>query len=579
MSNEHASDHSDDAASSGESDTDSGLPPSPVASRRAIFKRIDTLAEAEYRGGYGQAPAKPSDGDPSVTSPDPTMLSPKITLSVDPTPLLSRLDSVRPTPIDTSGLQPTGEASDKPSSPITLLSPKPLPNPSVGGSTTSLSGSLFRPDTHLEVLIRLLYTFCRANPQWPYQASFVDTASTLYLIYTGGKKVALRHGEEQTFWALAAVFGEIDSIVDEEGINSALDKLIRRLSWANRPFATILRERNVEPALYAYRWLSFSFTRDLSLHSVPLLWDFIFAEMPSTPDAQPKVDLLVDVAVAMVLLLKEQLLSPPQHQAANGLWESEPPEEDADTALVRCLSLLRSYPLQSVGGIKAVLQTASQLREARLGALRNGNDPDQTPLPQVIEPTRTSETKSSPSSWSRAAGSLWNSIASQATSISTPAPKAEPPSTPRQAVDSHFRQSSHQRDRSDSGVSSVTSIQERLANLTSPSYVHKTPPPFTAGHSKSSSLQSPLPRPLLLSGSARRASRSERRDSSPLPSPRTSPPSLPADGTLSPPMRAPSPSAGNGLYRIGSRQRSSLSASPTHARDIRRDLDYGDATP
>ncbi|KAK8844664.1 hypothetical protein IAR55_006513 [Kwoniella newhampshirensis] len=567
---------SDEESSSSEPESSLSILPPPLQSRRALFKRIDTLAEAEHRGGYGPVSAKSQETDSVWTSPDPTMLSPKITLSIDPSPISSRLDSRRPPPLDTSGLQPANDPS-KPSSPITLLSPKPLPDSSQPTFSTSLSGSLFHPDTHLEALIRLLYTFCRTNPQWRYQPSFIDTAATLYLIYTGGKKIAMLHGEEQTFWALTAMVGEIDGIVDDEGMSLALDRMTRRLAWANRPFVTILKERNLETTLYAYRWLSFCFTRDLASHSITPLWDFLLSETPSTPGSQPKVDLLIDIAVAMVMLLKEQLLAPPRHSAVSGLWESELLDEDNDAALVRCLGLLRSYPLQSVGGIRTILQAATELREDRLGAVRSGTDPDETMLPQAVDPVPVVESSISALSWSRVAGSLWNSISPQATPSPEPVPT---PSTPRRTLENLSRQPSHQRDRSDSGVSSVSSIQERLANLTSPFHIHRTPPPLSSDRSPSNSFQTPLPRPLLLSGSARRASRSGRRDSSPIPSPRTSPPNFSNDTrALSPPATVPSPSKGPSLYRIGSRQRSSLGASPTAAREIRRDLDYGETTP
>ncbi|OCF34765.1 hypothetical protein I316_03307 [Kwoniella heveanensis BCC8398] len=749
-----------------------GIPrPARITNRRAIFKRIDLLAQVEHRGGFGRQTPTSAGGstivnghtkhdDPRVSGTDTEeqepeeIMSPKITLSVDPGPgsatVLPRLEAIRPPPLNTSSLLPTPSTSNtiainsasnsspdthKPPSPITLLSPKPLPSGS--GSPSPFSGAMYYADTHLECLIRMLYIFVRVNHQWKYQASFVDIASNLYLIHSGGR-VSLDHAEERTFWAVSAFLSEIDQalcLTAESGLEpnglSALDKLDARLRWANPPFADILHTRNIQPTLYAYRWFSHLFIRDLPLAIVPTLFDFVVAESPAVTGSQPKSDLIIDIAVSMVLSLKDHLLASPaqqqqqqQRSKTRGLWgfsESEDQVEDDNEIFLRNIELLRNYPLRSVGGIKALLESAARFRHARLQATKQGDDPDKTPRTNTYnrqkmtqseaasEASRTvsassgsTSTLTSSYSWSRAT-SFFSSFSGVATGSATenakptttpashtqnrpdPVPQAGPnayaPSTPGRMYTANQTRSSslasngqaqtfspsstsnhpssplakkdfadsrtgsasttsaiaaYNRERSDSVASSVSSITERLASLT-----QSTPP---AKSQIGNGASSPLPRPLLLSGSARRASSSsgfaqasaarialQRRDSSPLPSPRGSPPlSTHSNGNgsgsgdvsaiLSPPASIRSPPSGggnvdgNGLYRIGSRnvsgnrQRSRYSlgenespisklslgtpvtilapAAVTDNRDadegnrgIRRDLDYGASTP
>ncbi|WVQ94271.1 hypothetical protein IAU59_001350 [Kwoniella sp. CBS 9459] len=734
-----------------------------ITNRRAIFKRIDLLAQVEHRGGFALQPKTrssdvnnpgtsrvsqqtgPADPQQEQDEEPEEIMSPKITLSVDPGPggstILPRLETVRPPPLNTSSLLPSPSTANtiainaslnsspdthKPPSPITLLSPKPLPSGS--GSPSTFSGAMYYPDTHLESLIRMLYIFVRTNHQWQYQPSFVDIASNLYLIHTGGR-VSLDYAEERTFWALSAFFCEIDQALclntDSDSSSQSADpgplnKLESRLRWANPPFADILHSRNIEPTLYAYRWFSHLFIRDLPLAIVPTLFDFIISELPSAAGSQPKSDLIVDIAVSMVLSLKDRLLTSPTQQReqeqkakTKSLWgfsesEDQEDEEDANEVFLRNIELLRNYPLKSVGGIKGLLESAARFRYARIQATKQGDDPDKTPR-KTLDDRKVAHTKSLPSagrnaptsyggpslpssySWSKAS-SLFSSLSgigggagsgpssghevppvtAQSVFSQTrdgPASQSETngePSTPGrvskigairspqsspdgQAMPPHINHinpispltkkdfapqantpsAGHGRERSDSVASSVSSITERLASLT-----QSTPP---AKSQILNGASSPLPRSLLLSGSARRASSSstvnafaaasaritlQRRDSSPLPSPRGSPPSSHSNDTggavLSPPASIRSPPSGgnvdgNGLYRIGSgsringnrqRSRSSLGESespvcklslgtpvtitPSAKENIRsgkedsetvsRDLDYGAAS-
>lgn len=533
----------------------------PILNRRAVFERLEVLSSSRHATSVQKSPPNNVAVQSPVPSVESTVLSPQITLSFDPTPMASPLDVTRsPTPIQSTS-QPTVD-EQTPSS-ITLLSSKPLQS-AIDSTSTPVNGALLHPDSHREALIRLLYVFCQSNPQWQYRSSFVDIGAALYLIYAGGTKSDLDYVEEQTFWALSALAGDTSQLFSNEGMDNALDRFERRLHWANPALSKNLRDRNIEPVLYAQRWLSSFFTQDVSSTRIPRLFDRIVSAKLSSPERQPKVDLIMDIGVAMVSLLKDEIVHPNHLKVASGMWDNAVEEdEDPSDAIVRVLTLLRSYPLERAGDLPAVLEEASDLEEIRLLSLQKGIDPDQIPLP----PRKTVSAKNLPdqtatnSSWGKAVGSLWSSISS--TSISAVKTTPTPLSSPLKTLDSSFGRSPvSDRRRSDSVTSSVSAIQERFASLSK----HFSP---TSSPKQSEDEPVILPRPLLLSGSARSISRSYRGDSTPSSSPRASPS---MDGTLSPsnefrspPRSLPSRQSPGGLYKIGNKYKDGhpLGTTPT----------------
>ncbi|OWT37585.1 hypothetical protein C362_04602 [Cryptococcus neoformans Bt1] len=543
----------------------------PILNRRAVFERLEVLSAARHATSVQKEPLNNITVQSPVSSVDSTVLSPQITLSFDPTPMASPSDIIRSPELIQSTPQPMID-EQTPSS-ITLLSSRPLQS-AIDGPAAPIKGALLHPDSNREALIRLLYIFCQSNPQWRYRSSFVDMGAALYLIYAGGTKSDLDYVEEQTFWALSALAGDANELLSDEAMDNALDRFERRLHWVNPALSKFLQDRNVEPVLYAHRWLSSFFTQDVPLTRIPLLFDHIVSARLSSPEKQPKVDLIIDIGIAMVSLLKDEIVYPNHLKVSHGMWDNAVEEdEDASDGMVRVLTLLRSHPVERAGDLPAVLEEALDLQEIRLLSLQRGIDPDQIPLPprKTVSVMNLRDQEATNSSWGKAVGFLWSSIS--ATSISAVTSTPAPLSSPSKTLDNSFGRSPvSDRRRSDSVTSSVSAIQERFASLSK----HFSP---TSSPKQSEDLN--LPRPLLLSGSTRSVSRSYRRDSTPSSSPRASPS---MDKSLSPsnefrssPRSLPSRQSPGGLYKVGNNYRNRhhpLMTTPTLAQRIHAGADH-----
>lgn len=401
----------------------------------------------------------------------------------------------------------------------TLLASKRIPAP---------SGVGIEADTHAETVARLLFVFSQANPQWTYNQSLVDVLGVLYTTF------ARHHGawaEERTYWTFCALVRELSPVWSD--LPSLLACFRRRARWLDPPLYDTLEENGLKAETFASRWISMLLVRDVPRVFVPPIWDALFGS------GQP-VDALLDLCAATLVVSRPVLLGAvARRRRQKGLFtDSDEMALDAGEQL----RLLRAVPLDRCAQRDTVPQVAARLRQARQeesvvglglgyseaeGGMYDVAARLSTSSAQWAATTVTSVTKA----WQGLppATSVWSSI----TSWSTPTGAQDKADTPEQR-DSPAKDTAH--------VSS--SLQDKLAGVVS-KLAPETPPP------KRSSLQGP--RPLILSSRHVSGGHEKRRDSSSSTYSISSPPV----GALTPPPALPD-GGSTGLYRIGSRQGSSV---------------------
>ncbi|KAI8998478.1 regulator of Vps4 activity in the MVB pathway-domain-containing protein [Trametes punicea] len=239
---------------------------------------------------------------------------------------------------------------------------------------------------HYSSLLRLLYIHSCLNPA----NRSPQIASLLVPIYTALVEEVdepdLPHIEADTFWVFESMIGEFAELEDEQNGAVWVQKLSERLRWADAELADDLATKGLDPGLphYSFRWLIPLLTHTLPLPAVLMVWDALFSRPMRERDVNPKLDYLMDICTSMLLCARATLLQlGRKHRKSQNLWSDEIAaipstsfeERELEEAFIEGMAFLTRYPLDAVGGIEKVLQTAYDLaaqREASAVAAKSG---------------------------------------------------------------------------------------------------------------------------------------------------------------------------------------------------------------
>ncbi|KAI0780756.1 regulator of Vps4 activity in the MVB pathway-domain-containing protein [Trametes elegans] len=303
-----------------------------------------------------------------------------------------RLDATPEIRLDTTRLEVTPEVRLEEASPTktgdderdnteSSLSVPDSPTSTHSGISTTLLPS--RPYSavgahpkHYSALLRLLYIHSCLNPA----NRSPQIGSLLVPIYAAlveeVDEVDIPHVEADTFWAFESMIGEFSELEEEQDGAVWVRKLRERLRWADAELADDLATKGLDPGLphYSFRWLIPLLTHTLPLPAVLMVWDALFSQPMRIRDENPKLDYLVDVCTGMLLCARATLLQLGRaHRKSQNLWSDEIAaipstafgERELEEAFIEGMSFLQRYPLEAVGGIEKVLQTAYDLATQR----------------------------------------------------------------------------------------------------------------------------------------------------------------------------------------------------------------------
>ncbi|KAF8707681.1 Vps4 in the MVB pathway, partial [Rhizoctonia solani] len=218
-----------------------------------------------------------------------------------------------------------------------------------------------------------------------------------------------QHIEADTFWLFVELMGELGSIVGDpgdwslppvasgsgEGVRGVMTRLSDRLKWADARLWEDMVKKSLDPKLpyFSYRWIACLLAQDLPLAALLPTWDTLFAQDPSTPETNPKIEFLINVCVALLLGVRDKLVRAGNKRGGVGLWGEEEEEDDdvplsmiqpqplspntlpMNDAFVQGMLLLQRYPLESVG-LAWVINKAFELgakRAAGFGIIEQNN--------------------------------------------------------------------------------------------------------------------------------------------------------------------------------------------------------------
>lgn len=313
----------------------------------ALWKRIALLEEVEHASA--EELSKDS-APPSADMPPPSL-------------------SLLPPP-------ESGEAERNVSIPVTPTTPT---TPTV---TSRPPFPVLHPRTRRQALLRPLYIYATLNPGVSYvQGMNSIVAVFVYIFATGGSNSL--DAEAAAFFALGAALSQLrdlyvrsldDTIsplpsfssttphITPTGLGATLQRFTSLLTWLDPTLAASLHSKELDPAMYVFKWLTTLFATSFELPDLVRIWDRLIALFPA--DTEPAADEaltpilghLLDLSLALVLLERPTLVSP----FAN---------------FQKCLAMLQDPQVEGEA-VDKLLGIAWEIRERRLGKTKRVSTAD-----------------------------------------------------------------------------------------------------------------------------------------------------------------------------------------------------------
>ncbi len=150
------------------------------------------------------------------------------------------------------------------------------------------------------------------------------------------------HAEADCFFCFTNLMSDIRDFFiktldkTESGISGIMVRFMDTLRMRDRETHERLREQDIKPQFFAFRWLTLMLSQEFPLPDVLRIWDSLLCD-------ETRCDLLIEVCVAMIVLAREKILL------------QEFPEN---------MKLLQNYPFTDVGIILNAAMTAAKVPTA-----------------------------------------------------------------------------------------------------------------------------------------------------------------------------------------------------------------------
>lgn len=156
-------------------------------------------------------------------------------------------------------------------------------------------------EAHWEVVERILFLYAKLNPGQGYVQGMNEIVGPIYYVFASDPNVEWReHAEADCFFCFTALMAEIRDFFiktldeSEGGIKQKMNTLSNMLRDRDEEVWLRLRDQELYPQYYSFRWLTLMLSQEFPLPDVVRIWDSVFA------DAK-RFDFLVRVCCAMIV--------------------------------------------------------------------------------------------------------------------------------------------------------------------------------------------------------------------------------------------------------------------------------------
>ncbi|XP_041370613.1 TBC1 domain family member 13-like [Gigantopelta aegis] len=163
-------------------------------------------------------------------------------------------------------------------------------------------------EAHWEVVERILFIYAKLNPGLKYVQGMNEILGPIYYTFAVDPDSTCREfAEADSFFCFTNLMAEIrDNFIktlDESqfGIGYIMNELYRELQERDPALWHLLKEQDLKPQYYAFRWLTLLLSQEFPLPDVLRIWDSLFSD-------EHRFDFLIKIAVAMLVLIRDDLL-------------------------------------------------------------------------------------------------------------------------------------------------------------------------------------------------------------------------------------------------------------------------------
>ncbi|XP_037046178.1 TBC1 domain family member 13 isoform X2 [Bradysia coprophila] len=192
-------------------------------------------------------------------------------------------------------------------------------------------------EAHWEIVQRILFLYAKLNPGQGYVQGMNEIIGPIYYTFASDPNIEYREfAEADCFFCFTALMSEIRDFFiktldeSEGGIKQKMTKLSCLLKEKDVEVWNRLRDQELYPQYYSFRWLTLMLSQEFPLPDVCRIWDSVFAD-------ENRFKFLVDVCCAMIILLREQILE--NDFASNMKLLQNFPEIDINVVLTKAAGL------------------------------------------------------------------------------------------------------------------------------------------------------------------------------------------------------------------------------------------------
>lgn len=156
-------------------------------------------------------------------------------------------------------------------------------------------------EAHWEVVERILFLYAKLNPGQGYVQGMNEIVGPIYYVFASDPNMEWRqYAEADCFFCFTALMSEIRDFFiktldeSEGGIKQKMATLSTLLHDRDEEVWQRLRDQELYPQYYSFRWLTLMLSQEFPLPDVVRIWDSVFAD-------SKRFDFLVRVCCAMIV--------------------------------------------------------------------------------------------------------------------------------------------------------------------------------------------------------------------------------------------------------------------------------------